>query len=844
MGGAIARRPDVVNVEPWIEPKLFGERQGQIVADQVNAAGTEPVAPGYLAWLNSLGFNSNLAFSVNVSDSGLDRGQITAGNIHPDFRDAGGNSRVAYVQKVTGTTIDTTAAGNIDTDGHGTINAAIVGGFNNGTGSAFEDGDGYQFGLGIAPFVLLGSSRIFAPNFTNPDHKELTNAAYLKGARVSSNSWGSSCSPRGCCPPGVLGDYTADSQEFDALTRDARPSSASDGGDSGNQEILIVFSAGNQGGCQHEDLGNNGSTAKNTLVVGAGENFNQAGTDGCGIGNSGANNAHDVISFSSRGPTVDDRIKPDLMAPGTHIYGAASQHPSYDGSGVCDQFHPAGQTLYAWSSGTSHSTPAVAGSAALVRQWFLDHGSPAPSPAMIKAYLMNAPTRMTGVGANDTLPSNTQGMGRMNLERSFDSAARILVDQTNLLDATGETFQVTGTIQDSLLPFRVTLAWTDQPGPTVGNAWVNDLDLEVEVDGGGGPVLYRGNNFTGEVSQTGGTADFMNNVESVWLAAGTTGSFTVTVRAQNIAGDGVPNVGDAFDQDFALVVYNGASEVCGDGVITGSEACDDNNTNPGDGCDASCQIELGWTCTGEPSVCELCGNGLIEGGEACDDFNTSPGDGCSATCQVEAGWTCDGEPSVCQLCGNGSIEGTEECDDFNTVGGDCCAADCTFETVGSSCDDGLFCNVGEACDGAGNCGGGAARNCGDGVGCTVDSCDETGDTCVNTPDDATCDDAQFCNGAETCDAILDCQAGTTVGCDDGVGCTVDACNEGTDSCDSSATAPRPATPSWTARLERWWTATMPTSAPMIRAMKIPTRATTSSTRPTIRSVFRRSVEMV
>ncbi len=42
-----------------------------------------------------------------------------------------------------------------------------------------------------------------------------------------------------------------------------------------------------------------------------------------------------------------------------------------------------------------------------------------------------------------------------------------------------------------------------------------------------------------------------------------------------------------------------------------------------------------------------CGDGDIETGEECDDNNVDPEDGCSATCQVESGWTCSGEPSVC-----------------------------------------------------------------------------------------------------------------------------------------------------------------------------------------------------
>ena len=546
----IAILPDVINVELWVEPELFGERQGQILANQLNSAGSEPTGPGYLAWLQNLGFNETFDFVVNVTDSGLDRGSTTAANLHPDFLDADGNSRIAYVQQVRGTIIDTSPSSNVDIGGHGTIDHAIVGGFNNGNNSAFHDSDGYHFGLGIAPFVRLGSSRIFnpsfSPSFTFPNHTELTNAAYSKGAVISSNSWGS-----------VIGNgrYDIVSQEYDALVRDARPTTASDGGKVGNQEMIIVWAAGNKGS-NRRTLGDRGATAKNTLVVGASENFYQAGTDGCSIANSGADDARDIIDFSSRGPNADNRYGPHIMGPGTHIQGATSQSPNYEGNGVCNGFFPFGQKLYAWSSGTSHSTPAVAGAAALLRQWFLNKDREAPSPAMTKAYLMNSATYLTGAGANDRLPSNNQGMGRLNLERAFDAAPRILVDQIELFSGVGESHVIEGTVADSDQPFRVTLAWTDAPGSTIGNAWVNDLDLRVTLNGNAGSVTYLGNVFNKDLSQPGGIKDHRNNVESVWLPAGTSGNFTVRVTASNIPGDGVPNNNDVTDQDFALVVYN------------------------------------------------------------------------------------------------------------------------------------------------------------------------------------------------------------------------------------------------------------------------------------------------
>ena len=108
---------------------------------------------------------------------------------------------------------------------------------------------------------------------------------------------------------------------------------------------------------------------------------------------------------------------------------------------------------------------------------------------------------------------------------------------------------------------------------------------------------------------------------------------------------------------------SGSSEIsiCGNGLVELGETCDDNCDqgtpneceNPidnGDGCSSTCQIEPGWECSGEPSVCseeQVCGNGIIETPEACDDDNTDSGDGCSGTCSIESGWQCSETPSVC-----------------------------------------------------------------------------------------------------------------------------------------------------------------------------------------------------
>ena len=104
----------------------------------------------------------------------------------------------------------------------------------------------------------------------------------------------------------------------------------------------------------------------------------------------------------------------------------------------------------------------------------------------------------------------------------------------------------------------------------------------------------------------------------------------------------------------------------------------------------------------------------------------------------------------------------------------------TTSDCDADCDDGLYCNGAETCDGAGRCQPGTPVDCNDGVGCTDDSCDEVNDTCVNAANDANCpDDGQFCTGVEYCDTVTDCDT-TGNPCQAG-----ETCNEGTETCDQA-----------------------------------------------------------
>src|SRR5581483_9556421 len=155
------------------------------------------------------------------------------------------------------------------------------------------------------------------------------------------------------------------------------------------------------------------------ITVGAADNV-QPYNEG---NDSEALDANQIFSFSDHGPCRDGRMKPDLVAPGSHISGGVPESASPGQDGAADAcfftygasygygvtgspdgpFFPPGQQFYDVSDGTSHSAPAVAGGCALLRQYFINQGWTPPSPAMTKAFLMNCARYMTGSTANDTL---------------------------------------------------------------------------------------------------------------------------------------------------------------------------------------------------------------------------------------------------------------------------------------------------------------------------------------------------------------------------------------------------------------------------------------------------------
>lgn len=102
-------------------------------------------------------------------------------------------------------------------------------------------------------------------------------------------------------------------------------------------------------------------------------------------------------------------------------------------------------------------------------------------------------------------------------------------------------------------------------------------------------------------------------------------------------------------------------------------------------CSSDCQIELGFDCAGgnvtQPDKCyEFCGDGVVMTATRpdvsyCDDGNLDNGDGCNSSCSIEIGFTCSGgnqlQPDSCsEICGDGINSQNIGCDDGNTLDSD------------------------------------------------------------------------------------------------------------------------------------------------------------------------------
>ena len=532
----LAQSPAVIWIEPAPRMKLVDQVSTEIVAG-------EPNGLDGLAYVHELGFDGR-GVTVSVADSGIDSGDVTF--LHPDL-DGRVEALFAY---------DNLADAS-DEHSHGTHCAGIV--LGNGA-SGETDENGYRYGLGVAPGARLVGQRIFdgAGDYRPPpSYARLTQDAVRSGAYVGSNSWGDDTG----------GQYDLSAAEFDALVRDADPDFP------GEQPYILEFSAGNAGP-GGQTIGSP-AVAKNVIATGATQN-NRYEFPLYGEGQ------EVMADFSSRGPAADGRIKPDVVAPGTWIASLRSIFANDNNAwGPISDY-------YLYQGGTSQAGPHAAGAAAVIVQWYRQmHAGATPSPALVKAIMINSADDMStavipdggdvlggepdesgdGIVVGDTgpVPNNDEGWGRINLVNLIDSDRRFEFVEEGTGLASGQSFErkviVGGGDQ-----LKITLVYTDVPGlPAAIPALVNDLDLEVIAPNGD---RYRGNAFA-EGESTPGTpeGDRINNVEAVHLSEPAAGEWTVRVVGFNVVQDVHKRNLAAPEQDFAVVV-SGQLPAPGEGVIS------------------------------------------------------------------------------------------------------------------------------------------------------------------------------------------------------------------------------------------------------------------------------------
>ena len=421
-----------------------------------------------------LGVSNNATFTLDgsgemiaITDTGLDRD-------HPDI-----TGRVIGVYTQFG--LDPSPA---DTNtGHGTHIALTVAG----------DGSGDSAAKGIAPgadivFYALEHDATGVFGRQGSIYNMLKDAEQMT-ARIVVNAWGSN---------GNYGQYTADSRSVDILVVD-KPA------------MMPVFSVGDRGSSGASQV-TAPATAKNVLAV---------GVSTTGSGGTAAIGSVDVIS--SLGPSLDGRIKPDVVAPGMELCSGRAEEAKYPAGNVCATgTHGNGESLYMSVSGSSQAAAVAGGVSALTRQFIREEiGINAPSGSLVKAAVING---AVDLGAAD-IPNYAEGWGQINLENTvLPMDGSTVLD--NYFDHNSEINAGYGLLYafdlDPSYGIDITLVWADEAGsanaPQTESRLVNDLDL-ILVDPSGNEWL--GNVFSNGFTQSGGQADDVNNVERIKIAAGT-----------------------------------------------------------------------------------------------------------------------------------------------------------------------------------------------------------------------------------------------------------------------------------------------------------------------------------
>jgi len=532
----LAALPEVSWIQEYHLPQLRND-QGRRWLNISNVAG---LPTGVDVWHDYGLFGDGQI--VGIADTGLDTGDTA--NLHPDFLGPDGQPRLeaAFALGRSGDWSDSTSAAN-PAGGHGThVAGSVLGnGAMSGSNPAARDYNVHSFAGGAPEARLVFQSVMDAAGYLSGLPLNLTDLfqqSYNAGARLHTNSWGETSG---------FGEYDYWSADVDYFMWQ-------------HPEMTILFAAGNDGSDTNGDgvidLGSvtPPATAKNCITVGASENTRPPNSGWDGYANYTwsvfgyladpiasdyiSDNPAGMAAFSSRGPCIDGRIKPDIVAPGTDIISTRSRGKYGDYRGV-EELWGVYNDWYLYSGGTSMATPLTAGSAALVRQYYEQtRAFHAPSGSLIKATMINGAFDMTpgqyGTGPHQEIfprPDQAQGWGRGNVGATihperFHAASLLTFYDYGMITDSGVTDIIPVTVTDASVPLQITLAWSDAPAaPYTYSALVDDLDLSVRDP--------QNNVFHGNYGAR-PFADRVNNVERVDFPTPVAGTYYITVYGYNV----------------------------------------------------------------------------------------------------------------------------------------------------------------------------------------------------------------------------------------------------------------------------------------------------------------------
>lgn len=289
-----------------------------------------------------------------------------------------------------------------------------------------------------------------------------------------------------------------------------------------NPALIHVFSGGNAGIDDCEYGAGNGwgnitggvKVGKNVLAV---ANLNMQG---------------ERVSSSSRGPSNDGRIKPDIAAFGEGQIGLSPNNE------------------YQVGSGTSAAAPVISGILAQLYQAYREqHNNINPPSALIKAALLNSAEDLGNIG-----PDYSFGWGKVNAFKAFQ-----ILDEENWISGTAiqdseENFSID--IPEAVKELRVMIYWHDQAAsPTSTKSLVADIDLTVtDVNNVNHLPWLLNNNPDATLLDLPATkgADHLNNVEQVVIENPTSGTYQI-----NVTGFEIP----FSQQDYYIVYQNTFDEL-------------------------------------------------------------------------------------------------------------------------------------------------------------------------------------------------------------------------------------------------------------------------------------------